>query len=132
MGRRGLCLVYEALLLAVLLLGCGFAFAAWESHIEPVLVRPALQLFLLVVVGIYFVWQWSQGGQTLPMKTWRVRLIAVNGRPLTVPQATCRYVLAVAGVLLGGIGLAWAFLDRDRQFLHDRLAGTKIVMSDER
>jgi uncharacterized RDD family membrane protein YckC len=118
-------------LLAALLLGCGFAFVAWARHIEPVLVRPALQIFLLVAVGIYFIWQWSRGGQTLPMKTWRLRLITANGRPLTVRQATCRYVLAVAGMLLGGISLVWAFIDRDHQFLHDRLAGTKIVMSDE-
>jgi uncharacterized RDD family membrane protein YckC len=40
-------------------------------------------------------------------------------------------VFAVAGTLLGGSGVMWAFLDRDRQFLHDRLAGTRIVMSDE-
>lgn len=126
-----MCLVYEAVLLAALLLGGGFAFVAWERRIEPVLARPALQILLLVVVGIYFVWQWSRGGQTLPMKTWRVRLITTNGRPLTVRHATCRYVLAVAGMLLGGVSFAWAFVDRDRQFLHDRLAGTKIVVSDE-
>jgi hypothetical protein len=26
-----------------------------------------------------------------------------------------------------GISIVWALLDRDRQFLHDRLAGTRLV-----
>jgi uncharacterized RDD family membrane protein YckC len=124
-------LVYEAVLLAALLLGGSLGFVAWEWHVEPVLARPALQILLLVLAGTYFVWQWSHGGQTLPMRTWRLRLITVDGKPLTVRQATGRYVLAITGVLLCGIGVFWAFFDRDRQFLHDRLAGTKIVMSDE-
>ena len=124
-------MIYDAVLLAALLLAGGFAFVAWGRHIEPVLVRPAMQLFLLVLVGAYFVWQWSRGGQTLPMKTWRIKLIAADGGPLTVRRAIFRYVLAVAGLLLCGFGLAWAFFDRDRQFLHDRLGGTRIVMNDE-
>jgi len=32
---------------------------------------------------------------------------------------------------LGGIGLIWAFFDRDRQFLHDRLAGTRLVAAHQ-
>jgi uncharacterized RDD family membrane protein YckC len=27
-----------------------------------------------------------------------------------------------------GVGLWWALFDRDRQFLHDRLAGTRIIL----
>ena len=38
-----------------------------------------------------------------------------------------RYLFAVAGLTLAGLGFLWAAADRDRQFLHDRLAGTKIV-----
>jgi uncharacterized RDD family membrane protein YckC len=29
-----------------------------------------------------------------------------------------------------GAGILWALVDRDRQFLHDRLAGTRIVNSE--
>lgn len=124
-------LIYEAVLLAALLLGGGFAFLAWDSYIDPLLVRPALQLFLLVLVGAYFVSQWSSGGQTLPMKTWRIKVVCADGAPVTAGRATCRYVLAVAGTLLLGMGLIWAFVDRDRQFLHDRLAGTRMVLCGE-
>jgi uncharacterized RDD family membrane protein YckC len=42
-------------------------------------------------------------------------------------RAVHRYVLAVLGLVALGLGFAWALVDRDRQFLHDRLAGTAIV-----
>jgi len=47
-----------------------------------------------------------------------------------VPAARCwlRYALAWPSVLLFGAGLLWALIDRDRQFLHDRLAGTCVVL----
>jgi uncharacterized RDD family membrane protein YckC len=32
-----------------------------------------------------------------------------------------------AGAIAFGAGFTWAFFDRDRQFLHDRIAGTRIV-----
>jgi uncharacterized RDD family membrane protein YckC len=131
LGRRLLSLAYEALLLAAVWLAGGFAFTALAGHLEPHLARPALQVVLVLLAGVYFVWQWRLGGQTLPMKTWHIRLVTTTGKPLSLRHALWRFVLAVAGTLLLGIGFLWAFVDPDRQFLHDRLAGTRIVMSDE-
>jgi uncharacterized RDD family membrane protein YckC len=130
LGRRLLSLAYEALLLAAVLLACGFAFMPLAASVEPAFARALLQLFLLLVAGTYFVWQWRHGGQTLPMKTWRIRLVTAGGAPLSTRHATCRFLLAAAGTLLLGVGSIWACFDRDRQFLHDRLAGTRI-MKDE-
>jgi len=73
---------------------------------------------------------WVRSGQTLPMKTWRIRLVTEQGKPLAVGRAFQRYLLAVPSVL-SGIGVLWALVDRDRQFLHDRLAGTRIVRVDK-
>ena len=131
LGRRLLSLAYEALLLAAVLLAGGLAFIAFAHRLEPAFARPALQMTLLALTGGYFVWQWHRGGQTLPMKTWRMRLVTAAGEPLSVGRALRRFVFALTGTLLGGGAVIWAFFDRDRQFLHDRLAGTRIVMSDE-
>jgi len=131
LGRRLLSLLYETLLLAAVLLASGVAFLPLAARIELAFARPLFQLFVLFVAGAYFAWQWSHGGQTLAMKTWRLRLITVAGGRLTLRHAIFRYVLAVAGTLLLGLGILWAAIDRDRQFLHDRLAGTRIITSDE-
>jgi uncharacterized RDD family membrane protein YckC len=126
------CLIYEALLLvAVLFLGSA-VFTGVAGAADSVAARLALQALLLAVCGAYFVWCWTRGGQTLPMQAWRLRLIAADsGHPPRLRRALKRYCLAVPGVLLGGIAFLWGFVDRDRLFLHDRLAGTRIVSADQ-
>lgn len=86
-------------------------------------------LHIYVVLGCYFVWYWRRGGQTLAMQTWKLRLVqAGSGAPVGLGQAWLRYTLAWPSVLLVGVGLAWAIIDPERQFLHDRLAGTRVVL----
>ena len=90
--------------------------------------RTMLQLFLLAVFAGYFLWCWLRGGQTLAMKTWGIRLVA-PGRDRVPPHAALlRFGLALLSVPTG-IALGWALFDRDRQFLHDRVAGTRLVMA---
>ncbi|THF61491.1 RDD family protein [Pseudothauera nasutitermitis] len=84
---------------------------------------------LFAALGLYFIWYWRRNGQTLAMQTWRLCLVdAQTGKPPTLNQCLLRYMLAWPSVLLCGIGLLWALVDRDRQFLHDRLARTCIVL----
>jgi uncharacterized RDD family membrane protein YckC len=65
------------------------------------------------------------------MQTWKMRVVRRDNQPIGVERAALRYVLAWPSLLLFGIGVFWAFLDRDRQFLHDRLAGTRIVATGD-
>ena len=86
-------------------------------------------LHVYVVLGCYFVWYWRRGGQTLAMQTWKLRLVrAGSGEAVSLSRAWLRYTLAWPSVLLAGFGLAWAIIDPDRQFFHDRLAGTRVVL----
>ena len=86
-----------------------------------------LWLHLFSVLLLYFGWLWKRQGQTLAMQTWKIRLVSANGKALGSRQIVLRYLLTWPSLLLGGIGLLWALADRDRQFLHDRLAGTRLV-----
>ncbi|HSS46117.1 MAG TPA: RDD family protein [Burkholderiales bacterium] len=128
--RRLASLVYEALLLAAVLWAAGALFTLMVPDASPPLPQGLLRAFLLAVAFAYFAWCWTRGGQTLAMKTWRIRVLSASGLPLTLKQALLRFVLAVLGIGLAGCGLLWAWFDRDRQFLHDRLAGTKIVREE--
>jgi len=87
----------------------------------------ALWTHLFIVLLVYFVWFWCHGGQTLAMKTWRIRLLTRDGRPVRPPQAFLRYLLCWPSLAFGGIGILWAVFDRNGQFLHDRIAGTQLV-----
>lgn len=87
-----------------------------------------LWLHVFLVLLAYFVWFWRKSGQTLAMQTWKIKVVCTDGTtPVSLRQALLRYVLSWLSLLLCGAGILWALLDRDRQFLHDRLAGTRIV-----
>jgi uncharacterized RDD family membrane protein YckC len=127
LGRRLASALYDLLLLAGLVLVATFPFLAVFGDATAGWRRHALQLWVLAVAGAYFAWFWTHGGQTLPMKTWRLRLVRGDGGTVSLARALHRYAIAVLGLLALGLGFFWALVDRDRQFLHDRLAGTALV-----
>jgi uncharacterized RDD family membrane protein YckC len=129
--RRIAGMAYEALLLAALLFLSTYVFLLFGAALDEAVRRPLLQTYSLAICGAYFIWLWRHGGQTLPMKTWRMRLIDAGGGPVSLRQAFVRYLLACLLVPLAGAAIIWAFFDRDRQFLHDRLAGTRLVTAAE-
>jgi uncharacterized RDD family membrane protein YckC len=127
LARRLASLAYEALLITALVLVMTFPFVGMTGGKVSTGSRIALQLYVLMVCGAYFIWFWRHGGQTLPMKTWHVKVVSNQGQTLTLRVAVLRYIYAIAGTLLLGVTYFWAIFDRDRQFLHDRLAGTRVV-----
>jgi uncharacterized RDD family membrane protein YckC len=148
--RRLTAMVYETfLLLAVEMLAVALFLVVTRNNHAPVF-QYAMKVWLFVVTGAYFTWGWTNSGHTLAMKTWRMQVVTNDGARLPLATAIVRYLLAwgwflpalLACTALGlkdkaqigaavAVGvLAWgltAFLDRDRQFLHDRLAGTRLV-----
>lgn len=127
LGRRFMSLVYESLLLFAIAFVASLPFhGAVDSDLDG-WSRHAYQLYLFLVFGLYFHWCWLRGGQTLPMKTWKLRLVGAGGGHLSFGQCTLRFVAGCLSMLCFGAGFLWAFFDRDRQFFHDRLARTRLV-----
>lgn len=154
LARRLFAMIYEALLLFAILFFAGLLFLAATGDRIDLAPRVLFQIYLAAVVGWYFVFCWCRGGQTLPMKTWKIRLVSKDGRPLSIGHAAIRYLLALAtlgvsaaaiagltrhpdtplgwiALLPGLVAVGWAAFDRDRQFLYDRLAGTRIIKIDD-
>jgi len=146
--RRMACWLYEGMLLFGVVFIAGYLFGTLSQTKNAMDNRHALQAFLFVVFGIYFVWLWSKG-QTLAMKTWHIRVLDRSGRPLTQRRALLRYLWswlwflpplvaswlfdltgAEAFVIVIGWVAVWAILSRfhpRQQFWHDALAGTQLV-----
>ena len=150
LGRRLACFVYEGVLLFGVLMVAGLLYGTLTDQRHALLGRHGLQAFRFVVLGGYFGWFWSHGGQTVAMKTWRIRVLRADGVPLSWARALWRYLLgwlwfapallalwwagaastgpifaALATGVAGYAGLAW--LRPDRQFWHDVVGGTRLV-----
>lgn len=146
--RRMACWLYEGMLLFGVVFIAGYLFGTLSQTKNAMDNRHALQAFLFVIFGIYFVWFWSRG-QTLAMKTWHIRVLNLSGQPLTQGRALLRYlwswlwflpplVVSWGFDLRGGEAIVifigwvavWAILSRfhpRQQFWHDALAGTQLV-----
>lgn len=124
----GMC--YELLLLsAVLMVTLIIPHIMLAAFAHRLATGFVLWTHLFLVLLVYFVGFWSHGGQTLAMKTWRIHLLTSTGTPVQPARALLRYILCWPSLGLCGIGILWALFDRDAQFLHDRLAGTRLVLS---
>jgi uncharacterized RDD family membrane protein YckC len=116
-------MAYESLLLFAVAFFAGwlFFFASGGRDATAGWLRPALQAFIVVVFAAYFLRCWLRGGQTLAMKAWRIRLVDI-----TPGKAILRFLFAMI-LVPTGISFLWAFFDKEKKFLHDRLAGTRLV-----
>lgn len=143
------CLFYEAFLVTAVAMATAFVFSVITQMRHALYGREALAAVIAAVVGVYLTWCWTRG-RTLPMQTWRIRIVDTQGRPLTLGRAWLRYALSLVWVVppvavfaLRGVTdwkpltaalLAWvaawgllSYLHPQRQFWHDALAGTRLV-----
>ncbi|MDM7457289.1 MAG: RDD family protein, partial [Tepidimonas sp.] len=82
LGRRMACWLYEGMLLFGVVFIAGYLFSALTQTRHVLDNRHLQQAFLFAVLGVYFTWFWHKG-QTLAMKTWHIRVVDRQGRPLT-------------------------------------------------
>jgi len=144
------CWMYEGMLMFGVVFIAGYLFGTLSQTRNALDNRHALQAFVFVVFAVYFVWFWAKG-QTLAMKTWHIRVVDVNGQPITQQRALLRYLFSwmwllpplAASWMLGlsategavltmGWVAIWAILARfhpQRQFWHDAWAGTRLITS---
>ncbi|MFT3665833.1 RDD family protein [Piscinibacter sp.] len=148
--RRLACFLYEGVLLFGVVWGAGLVYSIVTGQRNAMTGQTGMQLLQFLVLGAYFVWFWSRRGQTLPMQTWGIRVVRLDGRPLTPLRAACRYLLAwlwflpgLAAARLAGIHEPWpvavivlagmatyatiGLLHPRKQFLHDVLCGTQLI-----
>lgn len=146
-------LFYEAFLAFGIALATAFVFSVLTQMRHALQGRIALGVVIGLVLGVYFTWSWTRG-RTLPMQTWRLRIVDARGEPVTPRRAWLRYLLCsiwvvpplaffaqqrvtdwkpVTAALLAWVAF-WALLSRfqpQRQFWHDVWAGTRLVEAPE-
>jgi uncharacterized RDD family membrane protein YckC len=148
--RRLICMVYEAFLFTAVEMFALFLFVFATQKLDQAVVFYGRQVVFVLVAAAYFIHAWTGSGHTLAMKTWRIKLVKVGFATVPVQSAVLRFIYAwgfflpalsichafhltsksQVSIALAVNILAWGmtvFLDKDRQFLHDRLAGTRLI-----
>ena len=127
-ARRLFSIVYESFLGFSVIFTGSLAYILTLGPPASITQVLAFRFSLLVILGCYLIPQWALLGQTLAMKTWRIRLETESGKNLSITRATLRYLAAWVSFVSLGLGFLWALADKDGQFLHDRICGTRVVV----
>ncbi len=149
LGRRFGAMLYEGVLLFGVSFIAGYLFDTLTQSRQALMFRHAREVWLFIVYGIYFVYFWTHGGQTLAMKTWRIRLVFHDRPEVPLGVAIVRYLACWVFLLLAtgaayalGLGPAADMLVLaaalvlppcimlilpEQQFLYDYAIGTRLV-----
>lgn len=131
-GRRLAALLYDAVLLAALLVTFTSG-AVFLNHGVALERRTAGAWFYLYQAGLggvvagYYLVNWLRSGQTLGMRAWRLRAVSESGRPLGWKAAVLRLGLGALAWAPAALGVLWLYADPEHLALHDRLSRTRVV-----
>ena len=121
-------MLYESVLLFGVVFLAAYLFDTLSQSRHGLHLRTARQCWLLFIIGLYFCWFWKNGGQTLAMKTWRIRLVHQQpDKQLTWRQCIWRFMLGTLCTFTG-LGLLYSFFNAKRAWLQDTLTNTTIVL----
>jgi RDD family protein len=94
--------------------GARVAAAAVDAALLSVVTRPLPHRLRLLAAGAYVAGGWALTGQTLGARILGLRVVSVDGSPLTPGQAVLRLLAAPAALVA-------------RRAVHDELAGTEVI-----
>ena len=89
-------------------------------------VGAATHLFNWLIGAVYFIAFHYRWGQTFGKMLMQIRVVRMDGGPLTLGQSTGRYFATYLSAIILSIGFIMAGLRRDKRALHDLLAGTRV------
>jgi uncharacterized RDD family membrane protein YckC len=128
LGRRLAAIFYDALALIGIWFVAGAAAVALH-HGEAMPANSAgFSLCLALLSYGYFGLSWRRGGQTLGMKTWRIKVVdAATLAPLSWRQSVLRYAVGLLAWLPLGFGYWWAITDPLGRGWPDRASATRLI-----
>jgi len=91
--------------------------------------RFGLAAFALLISPLYFIFFWTVSGQTIGNAVLGVRVVRMDGKPMTILRSIRRYIGYLICFLTLGLGFALMLVDDQRQGLHDTLARTCVIYS---
>jgi uncharacterized RDD family membrane protein YckC len=131
-GRRLAALLYDAVLLAALLMiyTAGALFFTHGAAVVPANAGAWVYVYragLVAVIAGYYLLNWLRSGQTLGMRAWRLRAVSESGKPLALKAAVLRLIYGLIAWAPAALGVLWLYVDPEHLALHDRLSKTRIV-----
>ncbi len=128
--RRIMVILYDLLLLFSLLFSVGMIAVIITSSLNLLNNQPNSIFFFIITVPVsffYFYISWKKSGQTLAMRVWKIKLVSFNNKAITTKQIVIRFITAIIGFLVFGLGFLYQLIDKNNHSLHDKLSKTYLI-----
>ena len=125
--RRLGAMTYDAFLLFALLMIAAIPVVMIAGANSTFFKSPLYTLYLFTICFVFYGWFWTHGGQTLGMRSWKIRVVRDDNLPLGWDSALLRFLMATISLMLFGLGFIWILFDRDNLAWHDQISRTHIV-----
>ncbi len=125
--RRFGAIFYDSFLLLTVL------FVASFIIVIPTRIKPEdpyfflFQVYMFIIAYVFFAWCWTRGGQTLGMRTWKMKLVNEDGSLVSWGSALLRFAIAIISWLVFGLGFLWSLWDKQHRTWHDIASKTKLI-----
>lgn len=87
-----------------------------------------MQLIFIGEVIVFYGYFWAHHGQTLGMRAWRLKLVDMEGRKVSLPAIFKRMLIGPFSIMCFGLGYLWYFIGTRQQTWHDRFSDTYVVL----
>lgn len=126
--RRIAAMVYDVFLLIGVLFVAGIPLALIDEVTrELVWMELIIQIYLYLVIMLYFSWFWSHGGQTPGMRAWKIRVVDERGEAIRLSRAIGRFLTATLTLLPAGLGLIVSIFREHQITWYDSLSASFLV-----
>ena len=125
--RRFGAIFYDSFLLLTVL------FVASFIIVIPTGIKPQdpffflFQLYIFAIAYLFFAWCWTRSGQTLGMRTWKMKVVNKDGTIINYKTALLRFIVSIISWLPFGLGYLWSLWDKQNRTWHDLVSKTKLV-----
>lgn len=83
-----------------------------------------IQIWVALWISAFFAWFWRNGGQTIGMRAWRLRLFTTDDTVLSYPRVIARMITSLLG-----LGTLLVLFDvKHKLALQDRITRTQVLV----
>ncbi len=131
--RRLAALAYDGLILIALYIILGGLLVTLISKLADggdamLRLSPATAASLFYIICfLYYSHSWRRGGQTVGMKSWRIKVISEYKPEVTLSQCMLRSAIGFFSILAAGLGFLWMLFNKKQQTWHDKASMTRVV-----
>ena len=124
--RRLASIFYDGVLVVAIVIITSLPFYSFNVE-ESFLLKLTIQLYFYLIIQYFFVWFWVNSTATLGMKSWKIKIVDINGNNISYKKAIVRFNASILSISIFGLGFLISLFRKDKKCLHDIISRTQLI-----